>query len=1122
MGIYVHIYDYIMYIYLYTCISLPRYVDVFPGANVDISSNGTLMAIGNTAGSTSSMKLYNWTTTWEPITIDTAGTTLALPASVSMSADASRIAVGVCDHPAGFVEIYDYDGSYTHTIQIGNSAQFGNTPGNANYTSVFFGYAISLSADGSTLAIGDEYYQNGPAGFDIGGVWIFRDNGTYWNQEHHVHPTPSAVGHILQGSSVHLNHNGSRLLIGSRFTNGNLAVWDKGVIWTHTYNFSYSVADPDISVANCFKSLSLTHPYLQDTCAKRTSMSTSGQYIAYTYDIHHIHVYSYSGATWTQLPVYTIPPPHEGVIDWVTVQIDDVPSMLVAYGTSYGLQSHSTTELLILSDENWTEWTSPVNYTITSMNATFGYSSAIYKNTTGHHTTEDDRLFIGNSTHIKVFRWGGDAPTAPPTPAPTPQKELIPQTYDGHTVALSGDGLVMAIGLVGAAQWYEWNGTWVHRATYNHTPSVTSIPQSTASVSLSHNGSRLAVGFTYEDTEKVVFDSQEAPGSPYGNGDLTKTFGNVTIYEWGEDDYIATFGGSTGTVTGHVNSYFFTEPYSEVYSNPGHITYAFGKHVSLSGDGQTVAISDTMFNPWVEGYCISSTTGICKVNHIHPQTNFWYNYDDFQSKLQTSGCEVCITGAAWVFKQNGSSWDQVGVGQCQSPSFPSTNAIAPSYVPQAGHIRWDSGHQFTGTNVNLNYDGTQLSLGSDYAYGGVHVLSYNITNICASTNEHRDMCGDHSYGYPNVLCSWTDMGGDYIGGANTGWPYVNSSTSQNTNTSGYGVSMTEDGAYMAFVHEISANEIEVAVHKHNASGWYNIQSVTYGNHSGSPNFTSPAPIELRHAPNGSLYLMIGHRMPHYGEVEIWEMEVGTGSTLWKPPIATYHHNVSSYGTHVAMHMGGPTGMNKNSDCHAFSDGTEVQVYRWGIPGMPTPPPGPTPPGPTPGPPGPSPGPPGPTPTTPSPTTPSPGPGPGPGPTTPSPTTPGPTTPSPTTPSPTTPPPTFATPSPTPVAPPSLAPTRSPTEKPSDDGTDIGVTIIGITLLVLFISTGIALMIYQIVKVTECCLKCRKRAIITNADGKVVDRHKGTVGTVDTVDTGGDEFTENSPFIRRRRSVRALV
>ena len=80
------------------------------------------------------------------------------------------------------------------------------------------GYSVSLSSAGSLLAVGGPFTQNG-----TGAVWMWENNGTKWNQMGGALLGTGFIGvYLFQGYSVSLSSNGSILAVGSPGNNDGI------------------------------------------------------------------------------------------------------------------------------------------------------------------------------------------------------------------------------------------------------------------------------------------------------------------------------------------------------------------------------------------------------------------------------------------------------------------------------------------------------------------------------------------------------------------------------------------------------------------------------------------------------------------------------------------------------------------------------------------------------------------------------------------------------------------------------------------------------------------------------------------------------------------------------------
>jgi hypothetical protein len=89
------------------------------------------------------------------------------------------------------------------------TVQQGNKLVGTGYTGFYQGWAVALSADGNTLAIGG-YGDNN----DIGATWIFTRSGSSWTQQGDKLVGTGYIGTSFQGLSVALSADGNTLAVG--------------------------------------------------------------------------------------------------------------------------------------------------------------------------------------------------------------------------------------------------------------------------------------------------------------------------------------------------------------------------------------------------------------------------------------------------------------------------------------------------------------------------------------------------------------------------------------------------------------------------------------------------------------------------------------------------------------------------------------------------------------------------------------------------------------------------------------------------------------------------------------------------------------------------------------------
>ena len=190
------------------------------GWSVSLSAGGNILAVGAVLANgvngidSGQVNVFQWiSNTWQPLgsTLDGAGAGDLFGYSVALSDDGTTLAVGALFNDAGgsdagHVRVLAWTG--TDWTQQGNDL-LGSSPGDK------FGNLVSLSADGSILAIGGDQPGND-------GVKIYRWSNSAWRQQ----------GSTLTGfSSNDLSGDGSFVAVGADERNYVVVFRNDGTDW---------------------------------------------------------------------------------------------------------------------------------------------------------------------------------------------------------------------------------------------------------------------------------------------------------------------------------------------------------------------------------------------------------------------------------------------------------------------------------------------------------------------------------------------------------------------------------------------------------------------------------------------------------------------------------------------------------------------------------------------------------------------------------------------------------------------------------------------------------------------------------------------------------------------------
>ena len=189
------------------------------GEAVSLSSNGKILAVGaaseNSSNGTKSgvVRIYEEiSNNWVQIGGDIIGSAYDwLGKSVALSNDGLTVAIGASQQGSassnpGYIEIYEnISGSWT---QIGNTIN-GTSAGD------YFGWSVSINGSGDKVAAGaiQDYNSSG-----IGYVRVYQENSGSWSQI--GQDIVGLSSNDFTGNSISISNDGSKLAVGSPYHDG--------------------------------------------------------------------------------------------------------------------------------------------------------------------------------------------------------------------------------------------------------------------------------------------------------------------------------------------------------------------------------------------------------------------------------------------------------------------------------------------------------------------------------------------------------------------------------------------------------------------------------------------------------------------------------------------------------------------------------------------------------------------------------------------------------------------------------------------------------------------------------------------------------------------------------------
>lgn len=183
------------------------------GTSVSLSSDGTIVAVGTPGdypSNSGKVRVFkNISGVWTQIGTEITGSNFdSLGASVSLSTDGTVLAIGAPRvYYAGAVNNYGYVKVFKNINNVW--IQIGLTI-NSEDDNSYFGSSLDLSSDGSVIAIGARFYSGSAS--NIGKVKVFKNINNTWTQI--GNNFFGGIQNDQLGMSLSLSSNGTKLAIG--------------------------------------------------------------------------------------------------------------------------------------------------------------------------------------------------------------------------------------------------------------------------------------------------------------------------------------------------------------------------------------------------------------------------------------------------------------------------------------------------------------------------------------------------------------------------------------------------------------------------------------------------------------------------------------------------------------------------------------------------------------------------------------------------------------------------------------------------------------------------------------------------------------------------------------------
>ena len=765
------------------------------GYSVSLSGDGTRVAIGaklNDDGGSDSghVRVFEYdSSTWVQLGGDIDGEAVGDKSgiSVALSSDGSRIAIGARlnddrGSDSGHVRVLEYASSIW--VQVGDDID-----GESNND--LSGHSVSLSRDGTRVAIGAPGSDDGGWGHDYGHVRVFEYHSATWVQV--GDDIDGKAKYDRSGYSVSLSHDGTRVAVGSPHNDGGGS--NAGHVRVFDYDSTSWVQvggdiDGEASGDESGHSVSL--------CGDGSRVAIGAVLNANSgVDAGHVRVFEFDSSIWYQVGG-DIAGKAAGDQSGYSVSLSDDGNR-VGIGAPYNKDGGvEAGHVRLYYYDNFTMSWSQMG---ADLNGSVGYDVF------GHAVSlsgDGDKLAVGsygsnsNAGQVRVWHFistpSGDVSAIPSVnPSnmlPSPDWVQLggdidgeaPYDYSGYSVSLSGHGSRVAVGTpnsdlsgdnAGLTRVYEYNmSSWVQVG--GDISGETVQDQSGFSISISHDGSRVATGAPYNDGGGLnaghvrVYEYDSSAWVQIGgdiDGDAAGDYSgwNVCLSSNGSRVAIGAYHNSDGShEAGHVrifelNSSAWVQVGNDIDGESG--GDQSGSSLSLSEDGTRVAIG----SPYNDGG--GSDAGHVRVYEYH--SSMWVQVggnmngkvagdkSGISVSLSADGSRVAI-GAPYN-SDGGEHAGQVRVYEYK----------APNWVQVAGDINGEAKGDQCGFSVSLSRDGTRVATGSRSSHGqGTYAGHVSV------------------FEFINSSASWSQIGQNINGVIDNGY-------------SGNAVSLSSDGSHLA-------------------------------------------------------------------------------------------------------------------------------------------------------------------------------------------------------------------------------------------------------------------------------------------------------------------------------------
>ena len=658
--------------------------------------------------------------------------------SVAMSSDGQRMVIGARYHDSsnfGTARVYDWNSGTSQWTQLGPDID-GENGGDV------FGYVVSMSSDGTRVAIGTPFNDDGGSNAGHVRVYDWNSGTSLWDKVGSDIDGEAAGDY--SGYSISLSGDGSRLAIGAYKNQGvtgtlrqaghtRVFVWSSG---------SWSQVGSDIDGPG--------NRY--DSSGWSVSLSSDGTRLAVGSTLHDsngynnglVRVYSESSGNWNQIGLDLAgEDAQDNFGSSVSLSSDGTRVAVGAiYNKPLGVNSRGAAYVYSESGGSWTQMGSDIDGEADSDR--FGFAISL--------SSDGTRVAIGaflndgnlsggdeNSGHVRVYDW--DATSSQWTQLGSDFDGEAADDYYGQHVSISGDGTRVAIGSIYNDGGGSNSG---HVQVYSFVPPATPVASSweysggswsqyRPDITVSNTISRISHSTTgeilgLEDATKTVIHATTGSASTYTkrHADAFYSTQNHSMTDDGANVISGDFSGSrvwNGT--------------NYVYDGASGTNAPWGRLTSpdlveVSGNGNLVFRVDNDANN-LRIYSKSTVNGNVQWTL---STSLAYTYSPV--KMSPLGSDAIIV---------------TGSGSAGAKIYDITYTVGSTTDQYATR-----GSSFSGTQIDMSDDGSQVVStassrssttwnGTDYAYDGASgVAPWTSWSVSAfSLNWPSNEIGRHVY-----------------------------------------------------------------------------------------------------------------------------------------------------------------------------------------------------------------------------------------------------------------------------------------------------------------------------------------------------------------------------------------